>query len=142
MEEQLNLGEYTYKQGVKVEIEGAILISLLNHLNMVANEETKVTFPVGEDGIPDVQKPNTHTSALGATSIGILPSLEQAHMEAIQAGKATHVSEIQQRPDFTEVKDGEPEADTKLELEVDENTQEEPKEEKKAKKTMKVTSSK
>lgn len=107
---QVVLGEYTYKKGTKVEIEGELLIRLMNFARLVKIENTQHVWPlnvptkVGLQGLEFkkettereffAQKPFEALSQIGVEALGMEYILCRTHEENIEAGKALHKNDI------------------------------------------------
>ena len=71
VKEPINLAQFAYQPGTKLELDSDLFMKMLSTLAMIGTQETKVTFPyIGED--PDYQKPTRHVTDFGAQALFLL----------------------------------------------------------------------
>ena len=90
--EQINLMEYTYEKGKLVEIDGELLLVLLETLQKVWQQETKVEFEL-KGSFQETAKGGAKrtTTDLGVQVWALADTLAQFHINNINDGKATKV---------------------------------------------------
>lgn len=90
--EQINLMEYTYEKGKVVEIDGELLLVLLETLQKVWQQETKVEFEL-KGSFQETAKGGAKrtTTDLGVQVWALADTLAQFHINNINDGKATKV---------------------------------------------------
>lgn len=90
--EQINLMEYTYDKGQKVEIDGELILVLLETLQEVWQSETKIEFDLKESFQETVKGgAKRKTTDLGIKVWALADTMAQYHINNINAGKATKV---------------------------------------------------
>lgn len=129
MEEQINLFEYTYPDGVSVEMPGRLLEGLIQILSEVDKKETTMGFinnyaltgkeTFREDFLESVdvewkgyttaesyfnQKPQDIKSMLGVMALDLLLLLKQAHLENINNGVAKKIGSFEAEKEDNDVK--------------------------------------
>lgn len=129
MEEQINLFEYTYPDGVSVEMPGRLLEGLIQILSEVDKKETTMGFinnyaltgkeTFREDFLESVdvewkgyttaesyfnQKPQDIKSMLGVMALDLLLLLKQAHLENINNGIAKKIGSFEAEKEDNDVK--------------------------------------
>lgn len=128
-EEQINLFEYTYPDGVSVEMPGRLLEGLIQILSEVDKKETTMGFinnyaltgkeTFREDFLESVdvewkgyttaesyfnQKPQDIKSMLGVMALDLLLLLKQAHLENINNGIAKKIGSFEAEKEDNDVK--------------------------------------
>jgi hypothetical protein len=129
MKEEINLLEYTYPEGVKVEIPGRLLEGLIQILSEVDKKETTVGFinnypqsskeVFREDFLESVdvdwtgyssaesyfnQKPQDIKTMLGVMALDLLLMLKQGHLENIESGVAKKLGSFEPENSKEDVK--------------------------------------
>lgn len=112
MAEKIELSDYTYVAGQKVELEGGILIAILNTLAKLKIQETKevllLSIPtqitkkeiIWKGAKPEEffsQEPVKGLTEMGTLVLDLEFTLSRVHEENIKLGNATHKNEIIQR---------------------------------------------
>lgn len=129
MEKEINLLEYTYPDGVMVEIPGRLLEGLIQILTEVDKKETTVGFinnypltskeVLREDFLEKVdvewtgyttaesffnQKPQDIKSMLGVMALDLCLMLKQGHLENIESGIAKKLGSFEPENSIEDVK--------------------------------------
>lgn len=109
MAEIVKLEDYTYTQGQKIELDGNILIAILNTLAKLKVQETKevlllnIPTQITKDKIiwkgckPQQffsQEPVSGLTEIGALVLDLEFTCSRAHEENIKAGRATHKNDL------------------------------------------------
>lgn len=125
--ENSNPFDFTYEDGVKVEIEGSYLEELIRVTNSVVEQETKVFFPEqkvfidsegnevkeGTEGarlVPDAystianRNSVNYVTPLGQVALRAHMLLLEAHSEGVKSGKAISKEELKAKQQMKPVK--------------------------------------
>ena len=112
MKEKINVHDYTYLENQKVELEGNVLIAILNTLSKLKVQETKEVMLLS---IPSKitkneilwkgakpaeffsQQPVSALTEIGALVLDLEFTLLRVHEENIRLNKATHKDELIKR---------------------------------------------
>ena len=96
-QQPLNPGDYGYTQDQKVEIEGNLLLELIEVLNaQVTQNETEIKFEVGhdKDNRPTLKR-KIFVSEFGEWANRVITHLANIHKQNAEKGVAKKLSELQ-----------------------------------------------